>query len=121
LSAAHRFGFVDRKLQARNAREAAAYLSRYFVSGAGKAPITEAVTNPEMPSRPLYCSAKLTRRSRCTMRNLRRCRHLYAYHAGLCDRPEWSDGFTVLGVVVGYLMQHLPVPENIAQLDMAPG
>lgn len=117
LAPHYQFGFVDRKLQARNAREAAAYLSRYFVSGAGKAPISEAVRNPEMPARPIYCSPKLTRRTRVTMRNLRRVRHLHAWKAGLADPPSWFD--TPIQYVVAYLHDHQPVPEALAA--MAPG
>ena len=111
LRGEHGFGFVDRKLRARNAREAAAYLSRYFVSAAGKAPITEAVTNPEMPTRPLYCSPKLTHKTRVTMRNLRRVRHLWAWRAGLCPEPEWDFR---LSVVVAYIESRMPVPAALA-------
>jgi hypothetical protein len=96
LARDHGFGFVDRKLRARNAREAAAYLSRYFVSAAGKAPITEAVTNPEMPVRPIYCSPKLTTRTGCTMRNLRRVRYWWAASMGLCEQPAWSEATRML-------------------------
>jgi hypothetical protein len=58
----YEFGHVNGKwLKPKPAREAAAYLSSYFVAGRGhKAPLTEAVTNPELPSRPLFVSPRLT-------------------------------------------------------------
>jgi hypothetical protein len=122
LAPDHGFGFVDRKLRARNARQAAAYLSRYFVSGAGKAPITEAVTNPEMPSRPLWCSPRLTRRSRVTMRNLRRCRHFYAHRAWPDEvpAPSWllDESKFAVAACVAYLTSHLRVPPPPARLEL---
>lgn len=70
----YEFGHVNGKfLKPKPAREAAAYLSSYFVAGRGhKAPLTEAVLNPELQRLPLYVSRRLTAATRCTMRNKRR-------------------------------------------------
>ena len=75
----YEFGHVNGKfVKPKDAREAAAYLSSYFVRGRGhKAPLTEAVTNGELPRLPLYVSRRLTAVTRTTMRNKRRQRHLH--------------------------------------------
>lgn len=113
LAPLHSFGYVDRKLQGRNAREMAAYLSRYFVSGRGKAPITEAVLNPELPSRPLYVSPKLTYRTRVTMRNLRRVRHWWAWDMGIADKPKWRANLNE-SIIVACISARRPVPASLA-------
>jgi hypothetical protein len=88
------FGHVNGKfVRPRPAREAAAYLSSYFLGGRGqKAKLTEAVHNPELPRLPLYVSRRLTSVTKTTMRNKRRQRHLWV----CCDRRRglpawWSD------------------------------
>jgi hypothetical protein len=98
----YRFGWVNGKwLKPKPAREAAAYLSSYFVAGRGhKAPLTEAVTNPELPSRPLFVSPRLTRVTRTTMRNKRRQRHLWVCaRYGLPLPSWWADPVAQLEVV----------------------
>lgn len=81
LSKLHRYGFghVNGKfVRPRPAREAAAYLSSYFLGGRGsKAKLTEAVHNRELPRLPLYVSRRLTTLTRTTMRNKRRQRHAW--------------------------------------------
>lgn len=72
-------------------REAAAYLSSYFLGGRGhKAKLTEAVLNAELPRMPLYVSRRLTRVTKTTMRNKRRQPHAWvcrerARDAGLVE------------------------------------
>ena len=75
----YEFGHVNGKfVKPKPAREAAAYLSSYFVAGRGhKAPLTQAVTNSELPRIVLYVSRRLTKVTRATMRNKRRQRHLW--------------------------------------------
>lgn len=91
LKARYEFGHVNGKwLKPKPAREAAAYLSSYFVAGRGhKAPLTEAVTNPELPSRPLFVSPRLTKVTRTTMRNKRRQRHVWVCSTFGVPWPAW--------------------------------
>jgi hypothetical protein len=95
LAPRYGFGFVDtRPLTSapKPAREAAAYLSGYFISGRGKkAAITETVRSRVVPSLVVYVSPKLTRQTFCTMRNLRRARRLFMYRAGVAARPTWPE------------------------------
>jgi hypothetical protein len=85
------FGFVDgwqrvgRKFWP--GVQAAAYLSGYFVSGRGeKASLTENVMAGDLPRLVVFVGRDLTRRTRCTMRNLRAARRLWAARRGLVDR-----------------------------------
>ena len=89
----YEFGHVNGKfLKPKPAREAAAYLSSYFVAGRGhKAPLTEAVLNPELPRLPLYVSRRLTAVTRCTMRNKRRQRHMHVCAKLRQPPPTWWD------------------------------
>jgi hypothetical protein len=86
------FGHLNAKfLKPKPAREAAAYVSSYFLGGRGhKAKLTEAVLNTELPSLPLYVSRRLTRVTRTTMRNKRRQRQLHVCRdRGVAD-PPWA-------------------------------
>jgi hypothetical protein len=109
LAPRYGFGFVDtRPLYStpKPAREAAAYLSGYFVSGRGeKAAITETVQSRVVPPLVVYVSPKLTRLTFCTMRNLRRARRLFMYRAGVAERPLWP-GRELLEVCV--VLDRLP-------------
>ena len=95
LAPRYGFGFVDaRPLYSapKPAREAAAYLSGYFITGRGKkASITETVQSRVVPRLVVYVSPKLTRQTFCTMRNLRRARRLFMYRAGVAERPSWPE------------------------------
>jgi len=116
LSQAPRYGFghVNGKfVRPRPAREAAAYLSSYFLGGRGqKAKLTEAVQNPELPRLPLYVSRRLTSVTKTTMRNKRRQRHLWVSRARGGALPAWwSDhearvDVLLLGVHVETRLQH---------------
>src|SRR5439155_24563007 len=82
------FGFVDgwhkigRKFWP--GEQAAAYLSSYFVRGRGrKASITENVLAGDLPRLVVYVDRELTRRTGCTMRNLRNARRVWAWRRGL--------------------------------------
>ena len=85
------FGHVNGKfVRPRPAREAAAYLSSYFLGGRGhKAKLTDAVRNPELPRLPLYVSRRLTSVTKTTMRNKRRQRHLWVCLARNQPKPSW--------------------------------
>ena len=95
LAPRYGFGFVDaRPLYSapKPAREAAAYLSGYFITGRGKkAAITETVQSRVVPRLVVYVSPKLTRQTFCTMRNLRRARRLFMCRAGVAERPSWPE------------------------------
>lgn len=95
LAPSYGFGFVDgwHKIGRRfwPGEQAAAYLSSYFVGGRSKkAPITETVLDRDLPAILVFVSRDLTRRTACTMRNLRRARRLWAVRQGLCGPPSWS-------------------------------
>lgn len=87
----YEFGHVNGKfVKPKDARQAAAYLSSYFVRGRGhKAQLTEAVTNGELPRLPLYVSRRLTAVTRTTMRNKRRQRHLHVCRSRGLAKPPW--------------------------------
>lgn len=70
---------------------AAASLSSYFVSGKGrKATLQENARNPHLPRMLIWVSPALTGATGITMRNLRRCRHLWAVRMGFLEPPSWS-------------------------------
>jgi hypothetical protein len=96
------FGHVNGKfVRPRPAREAAAYLSSYFLGGRGhKAKLTEAVHNAELPRMPLYVSRRLTRVTKTTMRNKRRQRHAWVCRPRGRGMPAWwSDLETRMDVL----------------------
>ena len=70
---------------------AAAYLSSYFVRGrGGKATLQDNARNPHLPHMLIWVSPTLTRTTGVNMRNLRRCRQLWAVRLGLLPPPSWS-------------------------------
>jgi len=104
LAPTYGFGFVDdhpiNEGKPRPAREAAAYLSSYLISGKGhKAAITETVRSRVVPSVVVYVNRKLTARTFCTMRNLRRARRVFKWRRGEAERPGWPD-FELLQALV---------------------
>jgi hypothetical protein len=89
------FGFVDgwhkvgRKFWP--GVQAGAYLSSYFVRGrAAKATIVENVLAGDLPRLVVFVGRQLTQTSRCTMRNLRNARRLWAAREGLIPLPILS-------------------------------
>ena len=86
------FGHVNGKfVKPKPAREAAAYLSSYFLGGRGhKAKLTDAVLNSELPRLPLHVSRRLTAVTRTTMRNKRRQRHLHVCRDRGRPDPVWA-------------------------------
>jgi hypothetical protein len=83
------FGFVERKVKPQDARGAAAYVSAYFVKGAGhKMALWESVTSGAMPKSIIHVSVDLTRETRCTMRNLRWKRTIFAVWGLDLPMPE---------------------------------
>lgn len=114
MRARYGFGHVNGKfVRPRPAREAAAYLSSYFLGGRGhKAKLTEAVHNAELPRLPLYVSRRLTSVTKTTMRNKRRQRHLWVTRARRRALPAWWDDHEArvdvlwLGVHVETRLQH---------------
>ena len=60
------------------------------ISGKGhKAAITETVRSKVVPSVVVYVSAKLTAKTFCTMRNLRRARRVFMWRCGEAEKPNW--------------------------------
>jgi hypothetical protein len=96
------FGHVNGKfVRPKPAREAAAYLSSYFLGGRGhKAKLTEAVMNVELPRLPLFVSRRLTAVTNTTMRNKRRQRHLYVCRDRGRPDPGWAADPEVLADVL---------------------
>jgi hypothetical protein len=95
LGRRHGFGFVGERrgksMQLMSGDRAAAYLSSYFVRGKGsKATLQENTRNPHLPRMLIWVSPTLTQQTRVTMRNLRRCRQLWAVRNGLLPPPSWS-------------------------------
>jgi hypothetical protein len=95
LGERHGFGFVGERrgksMQVMSGDRAAAYLSSYFVRGkATKATLQENARNPHLPRMLIWVSPTLTRPTGVTMRNLRRCRQLWAVRMGLLPPPSWS-------------------------------
>jgi hypothetical protein len=95
LGRRHGFRFVGEKrgesMQVMSGDRAAAYLSSYFVRGNGsKATLQENARNPHLPRMLIWVSPTLTRPTGVTMRNLRRCRQLWAVRMGLLPLPSWS-------------------------------
>ena len=77
-------------MQILSPERAAAYLSSYFVKGkGGKAALQENARNPHLPHMLIWVSPKLSRVTGVTMRNLRRCRQLWAVRLGLLPPPSW--------------------------------
>jgi hypothetical protein len=106
------FGFVDgwdkigRKFWP--GEQAGAYLSSYFVRGRGqKAPIMENVRAGDLPRLVVFVGRDLTRVSGCTMRNLRLCRRLWAWRAGLIDEHGLDPQ---LLIVLAYLQARITPP-----------
>ena len=70
---------------------ASAYLSSYFITGKGrKATLQENARNPHLPRMLIWVSPTLTGVTGITMRNLRRCRQLWAVRMGFLPAPSWS-------------------------------
>jgi hypothetical protein len=95
LSSRYGFGFVDgwhrigRKFWP--GTQAAAYLSGYFAGGRGrKMAITDNVLAGDLPRLVVFIGRELTRRTGCTMRNLRNARRLWASREGLIEPPRFA-------------------------------
>ncbi|HEV2924849.1 MAG TPA: hypothetical protein VGW98_12495 [Solirubrobacteraceae bacterium] len=73
LSGEHDFGYVDRKLELRSPEKAAGYLARYIAS--------ELAMCRNLPGHVVEVSRRLTARTGCTMRTLRRARVEWARRA----------------------------------------
>jgi hypothetical protein len=72
------FGFIERKRRIRDPRQAAAYLSSYFINGKGsKISLEESVQSNWMPRSIIHVSVRLTGQSGVTMRTLRLKRYLW--------------------------------------------
>jgi hypothetical protein len=106
LAPAKGFGFVDgwhkvgRKLWP--GEQAGAYLSSYFVRGRGrKAPITENVLDGDLPKLVVLVGRHLTSVTACTMRNLRLARRVWAWRAGLIERPDVDEWDLVVATCLG--------------------
>lgn len=110
LAPRHGFGFVGEKagksMQIMSGGRAAAYLSSYFVTGKGrKATLQENARNPHLPRMLIWVSPTLTGATGITMRNLRRCRQLWAVRMGFLPPPSWT-GVELAQIV--FLAGHWP-------------
>jgi hypothetical protein len=95
LAPRYGFGFVDgwHKVGRRfwPGVQAAAYLSTYFAGGRGrKMAITENVLAGDLPRLVVFVGRDLTKRTGCTMRNLRNARRIWASREGLIEPPSFS-------------------------------
>lgn len=94
LSPAFGFGFVDDRNTRMDRGRAAAYLSGYFAGGESSQ-LAKAVKASDAPKRPIWIRPELTMFTRCTMRNLRRARHLHmirrdrSLHRRAGQLPTW--------------------------------
>lgn len=93
LAAGYGWGFVDDGRQRKSGREhgrpvaaggplweplqAASYVAKYLTHPDKRGGVRELVMSGQAPTRAVYVSSSLTRRTRCTMRNLRTRRYLY--------------------------------------------
>jgi hypothetical protein len=97
LAPRYGFGFVDgwekigRKFWP--GEQAGWYLSGYFIGvGKRKAAITENVMAGDLPRLVVFVGRELTKRSGCTMRNLRQARRLWASREVKAEPPVVSYG-----------------------------
>jgi hypothetical protein len=110
LAASHYFGFVDFRDRSGKtgkpsvlvAEKAAGYLSRYLTESAQ---FMQAIALEERPRRLVYVASAVTRQTHCTMRRLRRVRHLWAHRQGFCHPPSWAVRDLVELVRVGNLLR----------------
>lgn len=101
-AARHGFGFVDRKVEVRHPRAAAAYLSSYFVQGRkGKMTLREAVTSGQMPRSIVYCASELSQASGITMRSLRLRRYAWQIWRTLVEPQGLADDVHPLEIWAG--------------------
>lgn len=99
-AARYGFGYVDRKRQVKAARQAAAYLSGYYLGGkGGKVSLRESVLSRSMPRSISYVRPELSQRSGVTMRSLRLRRYLWR---------QFRDALAILeGPPYGFTLQEL--------------
>jgi hypothetical protein len=93
LAGGYGWGFVDTNPvhgQLREAGAAAAYVSKYMLRPDKAGGVRELVTSGQAPRRAVYVATSLTARTRCTMRNLRARRLVYAAtgERGTCAEVE---------------------------------
>lgn len=117
LAGVYGFGFVERKELILPPERAAAYLSSYLCTGKGaKLTVQEGFRSGLLGARPLWCSPRLTTRTGCTRRNLRRLRHLWAYCQGFCEAPAWweieAERDIVLALVGASNQPRAPAPRT---------
>lgn len=111
LTASHGFGYVDFRDRAGKtgkpsvmaAHRAGSYLSRYLGESSQ---LLEAVQAKHRPRRLVYITPKLTTRTGCTMRNLRRVRYLHVIRSGRSSvialagtLPAWFKDRSQLAVI----------------------
>lgn len=107
------FGFVDAKDSRMDRGRAARYLSGYF-AGDETSQLAQAVTRPDAPRRPVYICPTLTQFTRCTMRRLRRVRHLYMIRrdrtlfAKAGQLPRWFHDAAEHAAVSALLVRRWP-------------
>jgi hypothetical protein len=136
LAPAHDFGFVDTRLRAFTATEAAKYLAAYLVGASTKrkASIVELAAaererrrrpglGGRLPAMPLWVSFRLTRATGVTMRSLRRARHLWACSRDFdVPRPNWTGLAEVIAAAHTFRVVYRrgpPVPDVAERLAIA--
>lgn len=95
LSEPYYFGFIDfrdrsgktGKPSVMIAAKAAGYLSRYLSESSQ---FIQATKLRDRPRRLVWVSPSITSQTFCTMRRLRRVRHLWAAQRRLCAAPKWA-------------------------------
>ncbi len=97
LASSYGFGFVERKRRVKTARDAARYLSSYFVTGSKKkATLQQSVMHKGMPRSIVHVSTDLTMRTGCTMRRLRLARFIHVRWGRGCSPICVGDTWHVL-------------------------
>jgi hypothetical protein len=103
VSLEYGFGFVDTKFSSARGQRVAAYLTRYLIAGSGdSAKVQESVTHRHAPSRQVYVASRLTTRTHCTMRSLRRQRYMHVI------RKQLEAGDLVVDLDTGELLPARP-------------
>jgi hypothetical protein len=99
LAPRYGFGFVDRKVKRYEPLHAVNYLCGYLAGGASgkrarKTDVTAAAARAKRGRRVWVVSPRLTKRTGCTRRSLRRGRQVWAARQGLCRMP--AHGLAVI-------------------------
>jgi len=114
VAAEYGFGWPDRNGPRLPGERAAAYITKYLIVGNGaEAVVTETVRREDCPSRLVYVSNALSKRTGCTMRSLRRERYLWHL-----EREQLrADGYFAVPADVGRSLHRLACRQAGCDLD----